>query len=178
MVGNFLEFQWLGLHTFTAEGTGSIPGQGTKIPQAARHSQKNKTERNKETWWNTSGFFLKFLPGNNTCHWGSHSITKVSQMTTYKFNKMGMYYTCTERNNKCSLLYNLSLIPSLGKYLKFRKINQKWSSNGGELGVGFLRGITKLWYKGSHIKAGEEEVWEGGQSREFFMACDSLGYEN
>ena len=28
--GNSLVVQWLGLHTFTAEGLGSIPGQGTK----------------------------------------------------------------------------------------------------------------------------------------------------
>lgn len=27
--------QWSGLLTFTANGVGSIPGQGTKIPQAA-----------------------------------------------------------------------------------------------------------------------------------------------
>ena len=27
--------QWLRLHTFTAEGGGSIPGWGNKIPQAA-----------------------------------------------------------------------------------------------------------------------------------------------
>ena len=26
--------QWLGLHAFIAKGLGSIPGQGTKIPQA------------------------------------------------------------------------------------------------------------------------------------------------
>ena len=26
--------QWLGLHTFTAKGTGSVPGEGTKIPQS------------------------------------------------------------------------------------------------------------------------------------------------
>ena len=30
--GNSLVVQWLGLHAFTAEGLGSIPGQGTKIP--------------------------------------------------------------------------------------------------------------------------------------------------
>ena len=41
-MGNFLAVQWLGLCTFTAEGTGSIPGQGTKIPQAVRRSQKKK----------------------------------------------------------------------------------------------------------------------------------------
>ena len=34
--------QWLGLHAFTAEGPGSIPGEGTKIPQAAWLRQKNK----------------------------------------------------------------------------------------------------------------------------------------
>ena len=32
----------LGLHTFTAEGTGSIPGWETKIPQAAWCAQKKK----------------------------------------------------------------------------------------------------------------------------------------
>ena len=34
--------QWLGLCAFTAEGVGSIPSQGTKIPQAAWCSQKQK----------------------------------------------------------------------------------------------------------------------------------------
>ena len=32
--GNSLAVQWLGLCTLTAEGPVSIPGQGTKIPQA------------------------------------------------------------------------------------------------------------------------------------------------
>ena len=31
---NSLVVQWLGLHAFTAKGVGSVPGQGTKIPQA------------------------------------------------------------------------------------------------------------------------------------------------
>ena len=34
--------QWLGLGAFTAESLGSIPGRGTKIPQATRHGQKEK----------------------------------------------------------------------------------------------------------------------------------------
>ena len=38
--GNSLAVQWLGLRAFTAEGTGSIPGRGVKIPQAVQHSQK------------------------------------------------------------------------------------------------------------------------------------------
>ena len=32
---NSLVVQWLGLCAFTAEGTGSIPGRGSRIPQAA-----------------------------------------------------------------------------------------------------------------------------------------------
>ena len=39
---NSLVVQWLGLHAFTAEGAGSIPGRGTKIPQASQHGQKKK----------------------------------------------------------------------------------------------------------------------------------------
>ena len=34
--------QWLGLCTLTAEGPGSIPGQGTKIPQPVWCGQKKK----------------------------------------------------------------------------------------------------------------------------------------
>ena len=40
--GNSLVVQWLGLCAFTAEGPGSIPGQGTKILQVAQRSQKTK----------------------------------------------------------------------------------------------------------------------------------------
>ena len=34
--------QWVRLGIFTAEGPGSVPGQGTKIPRAMRHGQKKK----------------------------------------------------------------------------------------------------------------------------------------
>ena len=34
--------QWLRLQAFTAGGTGSIPGQGSKIPHATWRRQKNK----------------------------------------------------------------------------------------------------------------------------------------
>ena len=47
MVGNsnvlgipILAVQWLGLGAYAAKGLGSIPDQGTKIPQAAWHGQK------------------------------------------------------------------------------------------------------------------------------------------
>ena len=39
-IGTSLAVQWLGLSTFTAVGPGSIPGQGTKIPQATGRGQK------------------------------------------------------------------------------------------------------------------------------------------
>ena len=39
---HFLVVQWLGLLAFTAEGLSSIPGWGTKIPQAAQRGQKRK----------------------------------------------------------------------------------------------------------------------------------------
>ena len=39
---NSLAVQWLGLCAFTTEGPGSIPGQGTKITQAAWQGQKSK----------------------------------------------------------------------------------------------------------------------------------------
>ena len=38
--------QWLGLCAFTAEGLGSIPGRGTKIPQAARRGQNQPNKQN------------------------------------------------------------------------------------------------------------------------------------
>ena len=52
MTWNFLVFQWLGLCILTAKGLGSIPGQGTKIPQAAwhNHKRKKKTVTNRCVW--------------------------------------------------------------------------------------------------------------------------------
>ena len=41
--GISLVVQWLRLHTFSAVGLGSIPGQGTKIPNAVRWGQKKST---------------------------------------------------------------------------------------------------------------------------------------
>ena len=50
-IENSLVVYWLGLHTFTAEGLGSIK-QGTKIPQAARHGQIKR--QNKQTHYHFS----------------------------------------------------------------------------------------------------------------------------
>ena len=42
IIGNSLVVQWLGLHASTEGGMASIPGRGTKIPQAAGCGQKIK----------------------------------------------------------------------------------------------------------------------------------------
>ena len=44
-IGNSLAVQCLGVHNFTAECPGSIPGWGTKILQAKRHIQKSKNKQ-------------------------------------------------------------------------------------------------------------------------------------
>ena len=45
-MGNSLVLQWLGFCTFTAEGPGSIPGQGYKILQTVPCSQKELKIKN------------------------------------------------------------------------------------------------------------------------------------
>ena len=42
ILGNSLVVQWLGLHAFTSKDLGSIPGQGIKILQAAKHGQDKR----------------------------------------------------------------------------------------------------------------------------------------
>ena len=43
---NSLMVQWLGCHALTAEGPGSIPSQGTKIPQAMWQKKKKLIYKN------------------------------------------------------------------------------------------------------------------------------------
>ena len=43
--GGSLAVQWLGPCVLTANGPGSISGQGTKIPQAVWHSQKQANKK-------------------------------------------------------------------------------------------------------------------------------------
>ena len=49
LAGNSLAVQWLGLRAPTAGGPSSIPGWGTKIPQAAQRGQKKKRIKKKIT---------------------------------------------------------------------------------------------------------------------------------
>ena len=45
-----LAVQWLRLYASTAGGMGSVPGQGTKIFQAARQGQKEKKKLDIKSW--------------------------------------------------------------------------------------------------------------------------------
>ena len=57
--GNSLAVQWLGLGAFTTMGLGSIPGWGTKIPQAKwRREKKTQTSKQKKPVWVLYGFIL------------------------------------------------------------------------------------------------------------------------
>ena len=58
--GNSLAVQWLGLHTFTAEGPASVPRWGTKIPQAAqwRGEAKKKKEKKAVSGTNKNRFHI------------------------------------------------------------------------------------------------------------------------
>ena len=44
-----MEFQWLGLHAFTAGGMGLISGPGTKVPHAAWQGKKKEREKKKKS---------------------------------------------------------------------------------------------------------------------------------
>ena len=48
-----LSVQWLGLCPFTAEGPGSIPGRGTKIPQALWYGKKKKKKKRQSEVWSS-----------------------------------------------------------------------------------------------------------------------------
>ena len=62
--------QQLASHAFTADGQGSIPGQGTRIPQAMGHSKKKqkKNPKKQKTKTITRGFpggaVVENLPAN------------------------------------------------------------------------------------------------------------------
>ena len=49
LFGTSLAIQWLRLCASNAGGTGSIPGQGTKILCAMRHNQKMKQQKKAAT---------------------------------------------------------------------------------------------------------------------------------
>ena len=82
--------QWSGLYAFTAMGPDSIPGRGTKIPQATwRGWRKKKVNEinilyycKSSTWSLRAGLHLQFVPENlSTKYDGCHTI--ISWRNTY-----------------------------------------------------------------------------------------------
>lgn len=65
--GNSLAVQWLGFCTFTVNGTGSIPSQRTKVPQATKRGQiKNKIASGSDAWCKDSlGLCISGFPLSN-----------------------------------------------------------------------------------------------------------------
>ena len=73
-VGTSLAVQWLGLCASTAGGTGSIPGQGTKIAHSAWRGQKKKRKKKKSNLCNgtpikmmNSDVWVSLTGGNAPC---------------------------------------------------------------------------------------------------------------
>ena len=68
-------FQWLGLGAFTAKGSGSIPGWGTKIPQAMGCGQKKKSSMSctPELW--------TYYPSHTYTH--THTIFYINGIINY-----------------------------------------------------------------------------------------------
>ena len=105
LYGNSLAVQWLGLRAFIAEGPVSIPGQGTKIPQAVRPEKKKRCFTNIFTQhssfcfsWNVGSNKLIFHVTRNSTHikrlthdrlrWRekNRNIKDLSYITEGKFN--------------------------------------------------------------------------------------------
>ena len=81
--GNSLAVQRLGLHALTAEDLGSIPGQGTKIPQALWRGHKTKqnktiTKKQKQGIWKVKhGFFISaMLDIHQEIHFGTSLVVQ------------------------------------------------------------------------------------------------------
>ena len=63
MQGTLWQASGLGPHAFTAKGEGSIPGQGTKILQAAQCREKKKVPHSSQTSNKKASTFYMFTAG-------------------------------------------------------------------------------------------------------------------
>lgn len=62
--------QWLRLRAFTTVGWGSIPDQGTKIPQTAQHGKKRwggRGEDRKDGWFSFNILYIPVWFANVFC---------------------------------------------------------------------------------------------------------------
>ena len=104
--GNYPVVQWLRLHPFTAEGSGSIPGRVAKIPQEKRKNLKKGAE---------GAVFSELL---ECCLLGSESLTfplhKVTVLSDFKKGRaerrsLGYLSSCSlHPNNRCIMFHGWS----------------------------------------------------------------------
>ena len=78
---NSLAVQWLGICAFTAEGLGSIPCWGTRIPQAARCGPPKKKTKNKMQQYNV---------GSTRMSGGTQNSIKKSERGETRFSKFSL----------------------------------------------------------------------------------------
>ena len=84
---------WLGLHAFTAEGLGSIPGHGTRMPQVRQGSQKQKTRETEN------------MPNLALCYFTVHlSSLSIKKMTLSYNTKLSLSSVFIHRVSFSSLL--------------------------------------------------------------------------
>ena len=71
--GTSLTVQWLGLHVSTAaDMVRSLPGWGTKIPQASQHGQKKEKKRKIPNIW-----VFQILGAHHPKQWWGKSLKKI-----------------------------------------------------------------------------------------------------
>ena len=110
--GNSLLVQCLDLCTFTAEGTGSIPGGGSRILQAACIGQETQTNNNKkwQTWKpeQNKKCIRDIFPGKHTDkymkRWSTPLIIREKQTKTtmkYHLTPVRIAKNKKTRKNKC-----------------------------------------------------------------------------
>ena len=110
--GNSLVVQWLELQALTAEGLGSIPGRGTKIPQAVWHGQKKKKKNswkfdNEPSWAN-----MNQLQHCTVCHPALMNRTRILSALL-----AGRFLTAEPPGNPCGRSFNVFDYETLLQFL-------------------------------------------------------------
>ena len=83
--------QWLGLCISTARGPGSIPGVGTKVPQAKKKERKKSIPNNRK--WNWKGkmlFLLTILLTPNTWVFAHRAILTLTTQREHRAHSCGL----------------------------------------------------------------------------------------
>ena len=100
------DFQWLGLHTFTAGGTGLTPDWGTKIPQVIQYNQKKKKNKAIYSWpLNNRGLGLLILH-NQKIHLQFIHMVPYTWSSMYMFPSIcGSAFMNLTNRKSCSISY-------------------------------------------------------------------------